>query len=604
MDKIIQGDMEYIFVGGKCVDINIKPSATTAVFIESTASRYMNTYYILSDVKKSFPNIETLIINDGVGVIDISNFMFPNVKQVISKSCYFATGPYLCLISISDNGVRTNLKNAFCRQADEVIDLNGITEISDNAFAGCLSTTFINYDKVESWQSYSFKGSALELSDTEEHYCNGVYRLGNMIYKMDSDCDKIEIPKGIKCISPRLCSGLNTVIVSDLNTIVFFPVYAFQAKTLILADEQLTKMPSELNRYLGSLNVKAFIVPESNPYYKTIDGILYTKDGDTLIRCPKNKPGDIVIPDTAKYIMPGSFSGCEMQSVSIPGSILDIGAEAFSYCPNLNHVTLDEKITHLNYPDSGRIFAGCKSMRYIDLPWFISSIGSSIFSNVSIDKLILHEGLIYVGEYSFPDIKDDEIYLPESLHTVKCGNFLNQRIFHVHTMLPCGLLNSVISSGSFRQKNPLLKFIFHISDEEERIVYLPSCLDMQKREYLNKLLSQIPIDKIDDSVFEGLYKECACKEAIQDTAVAYYEITKDPEIAAFLKRYKTGIINRYFRENDEKSLVKFLQFGLLTHTALQKLLATAQEKEMSVLSSYILHETATAPAKRNVSFVI
>ena len=126
----------------------------------------------------------------------------------------------------------------------------------------------------------------------------------------------------------------------------------------------------------------------------------------------------------------------------------------------------------------------------------------------------------------------------------------------------------------------------------------------ESNEYLNNLLSQIPIDKIDDSVFKGLYEECTCKEAIQDTAVAYYEITKDPEIAEFLKRYKTGIINRYFRENDEKSLVKFLQFGLLTHTALQKLLDTAQKKEMSVLSSYILHETATAPAKRNVSFTI
>ena len=600
--------MEYIFVGGKCVDINIKPSATTAVFIESTASHYINTYYILRDVKKSFPNIETIIINDGVGMIDISNFMFPNVKQVISKSCYFATSPYLCLISHSNNDTKIKLQNVFCRQADEVIDLDGITEISDNAFAGCFSTTFINYDKVESLWSDSFKGSALELSDVKEHYCNGVYMLGDMIYKMDGDCEKIEIPKGIHCILPRSCSGLNTVTVSDLNTIVFFPVHAFQAETLILTDEQLTKMPSELNRYLGSLNVKSFVVPESNPYYKTIDGILYTKDGNTLIRCPKNKPGDIVIPDTAKYIMPCSFSGCEMQSVSIPGSILDIGAEAFSYCPNLNHVTFDEKITHLNYPDSERIFTGCRSMRYIDLPWFISGIGSSTFSNISIEKLILHEGLIYVGEYALPDIKEDEVYLPESLHTVKCGNFLNQKIFHVHTKLPCGLLNSVISSGNFKQKNkqknPLLKFIFHISDEEERIIYLPSCLDMKKREYLNNLLSQIPIDKIDDSVFKGLYEECTCKEAIQDTAVAYYEITKDPEITAFLKRYKTGIINRYFRENDEKSLVKFLQFGLLTHTALQKLLDTAQKKEMSVLSSYILHETATAPVKRNVSFTI
>ena len=40
----------------------------------------------LRSVKKQFPSVETLIIGKSTSTLEISNFMFPNVKEVISEN--------------------------------------------------------------------------------------------------------------------------------------------------------------------------------------------------------------------------------------------------------------------------------------------------------------------------------------------------------------------------------------------------------------------------------------------------------------------------------------------------------------------------------------
>ncbi len=54
-----------------------------------------------------------------------------------------------------------------------------------------------------------------------------------------------------------------------------------------------------------------FEVPESNQYYKSIDGILYTKDGSTLVSIPRGKTFEnstYIMPDTVTNLGELSFS--------------------------------------------------------------------------------------------------------------------------------------------------------------------------------------------------------------------------------------------------------------------------------------------------------
>ena len=42
--------------------------------------------YDFRSVKKQFPNVETLVITESVIDVYVSNMMFPNLKQVVSKN--------------------------------------------------------------------------------------------------------------------------------------------------------------------------------------------------------------------------------------------------------------------------------------------------------------------------------------------------------------------------------------------------------------------------------------------------------------------------------------------------------------------------------------
>lgn len=117
--------------------------------------------------------------------------------------------------------------------------------------------------------------------------------------------------------------------------------------------------------------LKAVFVDKENPYYCSVDGILFTKDMETLVlhpilngqwkveqgiadthdtynipECVKNigsfsfyKNTDLVhltFPSTLKTIGNMSFFGCgNMWSIWLPEGLESIGADAFSYCGSI-----------------------------------------------------------------------------------------------------------------------------------------------------------------------------------------------------------------------------------------------------------------------------
>ena len=74
-----------------CVDIDIKDGVDTVVFDGGNSKVNIN----LRNVNKQFPDVKTIVINEDVIEINISNFMFPNVRNVVSHSQYFYSGRYL-----------------------------------------------------------------------------------------------------------------------------------------------------------------------------------------------------------------------------------------------------------------------------------------------------------------------------------------------------------------------------------------------------------------------------------------------------------------------------------------------------------------------------
>ena len=81
-----------------------------------------------------------------------------------------------------------------------------------------------------------------------------------------------------------------------------------------------------------------FNISENNPAYECIDGVLYTKDGKTLVFCYDNTKTSLTVPDTVNEILGLAFVCSPIKSIVIPGNVTTIGSSAFVECYSLTDV--------------------------------------------------------------------------------------------------------------------------------------------------------------------------------------------------------------------------------------------------------------------------
>ena len=67
---------------------------------------------------------------------------------------------------------------------------------------------------------------------------------------------------------------------------------------------------------------------------------------------------------------------------------------------------------------------------------------------------------------------------------------------------------------------------------------------------------------------------------------------------------RRSITKRYFDRGQEKEIIDFLQFGFFASSSLDKFRKIADEREMSILSAYILEEQKKKAPKTTTKFTI
>ena len=111
--------------------------------------------------------------------------------------------------------------------------------------------------------------------------------------------------------------------------------------------------------------IDAYEVPEDHPLYQAIDGVLFSKDGKTLLAYPGGRTDEHYdVPAGVEHIWPYAFGTDYLKTISLPIGLKTIGSGAFATCGRLQSIAVPLTVTEIG----DYAFWRCVSLELVSLP--------------------------------------------------------------------------------------------------------------------------------------------------------------------------------------------------------------------------------------------
>lgn len=362
----------------------------------------VNNFYVVDGVLKSVISND-LVIDENGRLMAIPS----NVREIAEGAFYNISG--LKEVSIPGS-VKVIGNNAFAgnKELTKLNLENGIEVIGEHAFNGCTSLTSINLpDSVKEIKKWAFANCS-NLQDVR--LSNNIEYIADFLFYSDLNLENIDIPNMVTSVGKSAftsCKNLVSVnipasvtLILDcfggcdnlmgINVDVKNESYKFENGMLISRDNtQIIKIiPSALNsdsliipegvtnisqgmipknivitrvelpstvtnidtRALNSNSrLNELVVSDKNVKYKTIDGNLYSKNGETL-HFWIGKDTTITVPAGVKKIAGFTFLSCSrVTSIYFPDSLTTISDHALNGLTNVVEIDIGVNVSNI-YP--------------------------------------------------------------------------------------------------------------------------------------------------------------------------------------------------------------------------------------------------------------
>lgn len=535
-----------------CVDIDVEPGVES-VFLNDIEEDGPGEFCFDNEDKKSFPDVKELHIGKNVGYINLDNRMFPNVRHVKSDNPIYGNGSMLT----GSHGM--SLLNTFCLKEDEVIDLKGIVSLESHAFAGCESTKIINYEDTIMCSAKVFCDSAFE----KMPYTNGIKVAGDMLIGIDKDCERVVIPDS----DLRLCRDLpwkelKRLDVYDSMMLDFIEEHPKHIGIgFPVSREKLFELCVRGSQYMNILDSD-----DANKEFQSIDGIIYSADGKTLICCPLERTGKIVVPEGVEEISNDAFDECKISEIHFPSTLKKIGVNAVH---------------------------GIRSLKKVVIPEGVVQIKRNAFFESGLETVVLPDSLLAVGRQAFGSCPIKCLDIPESLCEIERRAFDKVQEIRVKEYTTRILLSFILDFSVGYSRRAVKLTI------NGRSAIVPGVVD-----------SELSISKIDDIlktyfsadvVTEDIVKEvydlyiyCPTITLREDMAIKMYGFDRNNESAKeYIFRHSQMIADRLLKESfiktpNNEEIMEFIKLGVMREQVKKQILDYSTRNGLIEMTASIL----------------